>query len=97
MEGINEWLRGEPALAYLLILVLTSIIYKVAFARRLPILKAAVVYVVLAIGCILFWALFFLKFPMIEILSVTVVMIAIARIRMGTNHRKEQEGPPTTS
>ncbi|SFS49505.1 YlaH-like family protein [Marininema halotolerans] len=97
MEGINEWFRGEPLLSYLIILVLTGVIYKVAFARRLPVLKAALVYVALALGCVLFWVLFLLKFPILEILSITVVLIAIARIRMGMNHRKEQEDSSSMS
>ncbi|MFC4076581.1 YlaH-like family protein [Salinithrix halophila] len=90
MEGINEWLREIPLLSYLVILAMTAIIYKVAFARRLPVLKSLIVYMVLAIGCVLFWILFYLRFPILEILSVTVILIAIARIRMGISHRNDQ-------
>ncbi|OYD07822.1 YlaH-like family protein [Paludifilum halophilum] len=90
MEALNDWLRQTPVAAYLSILVMTAVIYKVAFARKLPILKSLIVYLVLAFGCVLFWFLFILRFPIIEILLVTVVMIVIARIRMWMTDRKQK-------
>ncbi|PTM59275.1 YlaH-like family protein [Desmospora activa] len=91
MEAIHTFLRQTPWAGYLVILVLTAIVYKVAFARKLPILKAAVVYLVLALGCVLFWVMFMLGFPILEILLVTVLLIAVARIRMATGNRNAED------
>ncbi|PTX65065.1 YlaH-like protein [Melghirimyces profundicolus] len=89
MEEINAWLRSQPPVSYLVILAMTAVVYKVAFARKLPVLKSFVVYVVLAIGCVLLWGMFYLRFPIIEILAITLVMIAAARIRMWMGTRKK--------
>ncbi|MDA8353896.1 MAG: hypothetical protein M0Z65_12115 [Firmicutes bacterium] len=89
MEAINIWLKSHPLISYLVIVTMTAIVYKVAFARRLPVLKSLLVYVVLAVGCLLLWVMFFLRFPIIEILGITLVMIAVARIRMWMGARKE--------
>ncbi|GGE22835.1 hypothetical protein GCM10011571_26130 [Marinithermofilum abyssi] len=87
MEAVDAWLKGHPLAAYLVIFVLTGIIYKVAFARKLPVLKSLIVYAVLAVGCVLFWLMFLLRFPIMEILLVTNAMIIIARIRMAMIRR----------
>ncbi|MDR6224852.1 YlaH-like family protein [Desmospora profundinema] len=90
MESIHDFLRQTPWAGYLTILVLTATVYKIAFARKLPILKSLVVYIVLALGCILFWLMYILLFPILEILLVTLVLIAAARIRMAMGNRKTQ-------
>lgn len=82
MEAIHTFLRQTPWAGYLVILILTAIVYKVAFARKLPILKSMVVYLVLALGCVMFWVMYILGFPIVEILVITVVLIVVARIRM---------------
>lgn len=93
MEALKEWLIDTPLVAYLSILIMTGIVYKVAFARQLPILKSLVVYFTLAIGCALFWLMFMLGFPIMEILLVTLVIIVLARFRMGKGKKEEKTSP----
>lgn len=77
--------------AYIIILIMTAIIFKVAFARKLPILKSIIVYVVLAIGCYLFTIMHILRFPVMPALAMTLVIIVIARLRMWTIDRKRSD------
>lgn len=77
--------------AYIVILVMTAVIFKVAFARKLPILKAVVVYLVLAIGCYFFAIMHILRFPVIPALAITLVIIAVARLRMVISDRNPSE------
>ncbi|SMO48891.1 YlaH-like family protein [Melghirimyces algeriensis] len=91
MEEIKAWLISHPFVSYLVIVALTAVVYKVAFARRLPILKSLVVYLVLALGCVLLWVMFYLQFPIVEILVITLIMIALARIRMGAGAQKKAD------
>jgi YlaH-like protein len=67
---------------YLLILVMSAIIYKVAFARPLPLLKNIVVYLALALGCYLLLIFQILRFPIIPALFITIILIVVARIRL---------------
>ncbi|QKI83770.1 hypothetical protein GXN75_11345 [Kroppenstedtia eburnea] len=69
---------------------MTAIVYKVAFARKLPILKTLLVYLVLAVGCVMLWVMFILRFPIIQILGITLLMIVLARIRMWMGNRKKE-------
>lgn len=76
--------------AYIAILVMTAVIFQIAFARKLPVLKTIVVYVVLAIGCYVFTILHVLQFPIIPVLAVTLVVIAVARLRMVISDRNKE-------
>ncbi|MFC7442294.1 YlaH-like family protein [Laceyella putida] len=83
MEAIQSWLGSlSPWMTYLLILVLAAVVYKVAFAIRLPLLKQAVVYLALAVGCLLLTLFHYMGFPIVPILFFTVVLIAVTRIRL---------------
>lgn len=77
------WISQVPPWSlYFIILLLSVVIYKVAFARKLPPLKALVVYFVLALGCVLFWIMQLALFPMIQALLITVVIIIVTRVRL---------------
>ncbi|MFS8512698.1 MAG: YlaH-like family protein [Planifilum fulgidum] len=89
MEIVNQALE-RPVVAYFVILILTGIVYKVAFARPLPPLKALVVYLFLALGCFLLLLFHMLQFPIVPILVISVVLIGVARIRMAASERKSQ-------
>lgn len=94
MSAISAWLDQLPSWGtYLIILVLTSVIYQTAFARSLPLLKSAVVYVVLAIGCYLLLIFDILGFPMIPSLFITVVLIVVTRARLSWSRRKQKGDP----
>lgn len=85
------WLDQLPNWGtYLVILVLTGVIYQTAFARPLPLLKNVVVYLALAIGCYLLLIFDILGFPIIPSLFITVGLIIITRIRLALTQKKQK-------
>ncbi|MCS1350577.1 YlaH-like family protein [Mechercharimyces sp. CAU 1602] len=93
MAQIETWLQN-PWVAYFVILLATMLVYKVAFAIELPILKSVVIYLVLAIVCYFFMLMYLiLQAPIIQILLITLFIIAIARWRMRGPKRSSREKP----
>ena len=74
MEMIDQALE-RPVVAYFVILILTGIVYKVAFARPLPSLEGAGGVLFLALGCFLLLLFHMLQFPIVPILVISVVLI----------------------
>lgn len=68
-------------LLYGTIFVLAVIVFKLGFAKRLPVLKSAVVYVFLALGCtvLTFLGVFL---PVTEGLVVAALILIIYKIRL---------------
>ncbi|WP_440620220.1 YlaH-like family protein [Bacillus subtilis] len=68
-------------LLYGTIFVLAVIVFKLGFAKRLPVLKSAVVYVFLALGCtvLTFLGVFL---PVAEGLVVAALILIIYKIRL---------------
>lgn len=89
MEGIQEIINEY---SFYVILVLTAIVYKLGFARRLPLLKSLIVYFALAVGSVLLKILDALGLPMIEALSAAAALLIIVRFRMRPSGEKDQEG-----
>lgn len=87
---VSTWLAEHWSAAYLLIVFLTGIIYKTAFDFRLPILKKVLVYLLLAIGCLLLALFHILRFPIIPVLAITVVMIIVTKTRLKYSNSKEE-------
>jgi len=74
-------------LQYVFIVILTIIVYRLGFAKKLPILKNVVIYLCLVIGCILL--LFFsYALPIAEGLAVAALILIIYKIRL---HRAKKE------
>lgn len=78
-------------ITYVIILIMTAIIFKVAFARRLPILKTMIIYIVLAAGCYLFTIMHIFRFPVMPALAITLVLIVVARVRMALSDRERSK------
>ncbi|ADP31987.1 hypothetical protein C6370_02530 [Bacillus atrophaeus] len=80
--GTGMWLL------YGTIFVLAVIVFKLGFAKRLPILKSAVVYLFLALGCtvLTFLGVFL---PVAEGLVVAALILIIYKIRLHQS-KKEQ-------
>ncbi|WP_047151526.1 YlaH-like family protein [Aneurinibacillus tyrosinisolvens] len=66
---------------FIVLFLLMAVTYQLGFARRLPILKAAIVYAVLFVGTIPLSILNAFGLPMIPALSVAVVVLLLARYR----------------
>jgi uncharacterized integral membrane protein len=89
VSTINAWLANHLGLTYLLIVVLTGIIYKTAFDFRLPVLKKVLVYGMLALGCLLLTLFHLLRFPIIPVLAITVVLILVTKMRLRYSRKEE--------
>lgn len=78
------------AIFYVLNLILLVIAYKLGFARELPLLKSAIVYILLAIGTVIV-ALFagIAKLPTVESLVIVNLVLGIYRLRLH-NERKSK-------
>ncbi|SHE62673.1 YlaH-like protein [Seinonella peptonophila] len=88
MEWISQWLDQMPNwVDYLVILVLTGIVYETTFARSLPLLKNIVVYIFLALGCYLLLIFHILRFPIIPALFITILLIIVTKWRLAYSKR----------
>jgi hypothetical protein len=76
-------------LLYLFILSLSIITYKLGFARKLPLLKSLIVYIMLMFGCIIIW-FFGFKYPMAEVLVISAIVLGVYRYRLH-NERKNRD------
>ncbi|MDQ0162815.1 YlaH-like family protein [Bacillus alveayuensis] len=74
---------------YITILILSIIVYKLGFAKKLPILKSAIIYLFLGFGCtILTFLGIFL--PVAEGLVVAALILIIYKIRLHRSKKAEQ-------
>lgn len=74
---------------YITVFVLCVIVYKLGFAKKLPIIKNVVIYTVMAFGCTLlsFLGVFL---PVAEGLVIAALVLGIYKLRLH-NHRKEEQ------
>lgn len=77
--------------AYAVIFVLTVILYNLGFARKLPLLKTAIVYLLLAIGCVPLTVLYALGLPIVPALLVGVALLVVVQIRRRAAERRKRE------
>ncbi|UOE92985.1 MULTISPECIES: YlaH-like family protein [Bacillaceae] len=75
-------------LLYALVVITSIVVYNLGFARKLPILKSAVVYIALLVGCIPL-TIFAIGMPVVESLLVAAAVLGIYRFRL-SRHKKEQ-------
>ncbi|WP_077622151.1 YlaH-like family protein [Sediminibacillus massiliensis] len=68
-------------LLYITIAILLAASFKLGFARKLPVLKSVVVYIVLLIGAFVI-AILGLKLPMAECLIIIVLVLGTYRFRL---------------
>ncbi|MFC9538506.1 YlaH-like family protein [Lysinibacillus sp. NPDC056959] len=97
MAGITRFLyENLPSydiagfVVFLLVFVLSAIVYKLGFAKKLKLSQTIVIYVFLFLGCIMltFFALFL---PMIEGLIVAALILIVYKTRMWREKREEQQ------
>lgn len=77
-------------LQYIFIVILTVIVYRLGFAKKLPLLKNIVIYVCLLIGCLIM--LFFsYALPIAEGLSVAAIILILYKIRLRQLKKQQTE------
>lgn len=67
---------------YILNLIFSITAYKLGFARKLPLLKSLLVYVLLAIGVVIITLFSIVKYPMTETLIIISAVLGIYRYRL---------------
>ena len=74
---------------YFLILVLSIVVYKLGFAKKLPIIKSVIVYFILALGCTIltFLAVFL---PVAEGLVIAAIVLTVYKVRLLQSKKEEQ-------
>ena len=77
---------------YLTIVVLSIVVYKLGFARKLPVLKSAVIYIMLLIGCILMTILS-LQLPIVGALTIAALVLLIYKIRLARSKKQDASKP----
>ncbi|MDZ5470640.1 YlaH-like family protein [Bacillus sp. 31A1R] len=77
---------------YITIVILSIIVFKLGFAKKLPLVKAAVIYLFLILGCtvLTFLGVFL---PVAEGLVVAALILIIYKIRL--NQERKQKGNET--
>lgn len=74
-----------------IIFALSALVFKLGFARELPLMKNIIIYIFLFVGCILltFFAFFL---PMIEGLIVAALILIVYKTRLWREKREEATG-----
>ncbi|KGA98844.1 hypothetical protein AJ85_09160 [Alkalihalobacillus alcalophilus ATCC 27647 = CGMCC 1.3604] len=78
--------------AFIAIVALAVIVFNLGFARKLPVLKMAVIYILLVVGCFVLWFLEFLfGAPMIIVLIISALVLGAYRYRLYRHRQEEQK------
>ncbi|MDQ0227032.1 YlaH-like family protein [Metabacillus niabensis] len=75
-------------LLYITIFLLSVVVYKLGFAKKLPILKSLIIYIFLALGCtvLTFLGIFL---PIAEGLVVAALILIIYKIRLYQSKKQD--------
>ncbi len=77
-------------LQYFFIVILTVIVYRLGFAKKLPLLKNVIIYFCLCAGCLIM--LFFsYALPIAEGLGVAALILIIYKIRLHQSKKQQAE------
>lgn len=96
MSGVTRFLyQNMPSyeiagyMLFLLVFILSAIVYKLGFAKKLKLSQNIVIYVFLFLGCILL-TFFALYLPMVEGLIVAALILIVYKTRLWREKREEQ-------
>jgi hypothetical protein len=79
---LTEWFGNHIFITYLLIFIFMTYVYNKVFrTRKLPVLKAAIVYVLLAIGSVMLLFFQVVGLPIVLSLAVAVFLMLLVRVR----------------
>jgi len=89
---MTEWFREYPLITFIIIFVLITYVYNKVFkTRRLPVLKEAIIYLMLALGAGMLLMFQLGGLPIIPSLSVAVVLMLIYKIRTFVQDRAKKQ------
>lgn len=82
MTALNVWFGNHLYITYLLIFIFMSYVYNKVFrTRKLPVLKTAIIYVLLAIGSVMLLVFQIVGLPIVLCLAVAISLMFLVRIR----------------
>lgn len=92
-SGLTLWLAEHPIITYIFIVAALIYIFNAVFRpRRLPILKDALVYVLILLGGLLL--VFFqtrVGLPIVHSFAVAIILMLTVRIRMWVSNRRNKQ------
>ncbi|TDF96710.1 YlaH-like family protein [Paenibacillus piri] len=89
---MTEWFRAHPYITYIIIFVLITYVYNKVFkTRRLPILKEAVIYLLLGVGALMLLMFQLGALPIIPSLAVAVALMLMVKIRYFFQERQNRK------
>ncbi|WP_068616302.1 YlaH-like family protein [Paenibacillus tuaregi] len=96
---MQDWFSHHWYISYLIIFVLVAYVYNKVFRaqHKLPLWKEAILYVLMAVGCVLLLIFQIFRLPIIQCLFVAVVLMLMVRIRYlveGRQKKKQTQVPP---
>jgi hypothetical protein len=87
---LSGGIKSGVILQYFFIVILAVIVYRLGFAKKLPLLKNIIIYSCLAIGCLLL-LVFSYGLPIAEGLAVAAIVLIIYKIRLRQTNKQETE------
>lgn len=87
---VNDHPKVGMWLLYLTIVILSIIVYKLGFARKLPLGKSVIIYLFLILGCTIM-TFFGIFLPVAEGLLVAAFILIIYKIRLYQSKRHQTE------
>ncbi|WP_377889433.1 YlaH-like family protein [Alkalihalobacillus sp. R86527] len=90
LVGIEENTVLGFYLLYAIIVILSIVVYRLGFAKKLPILKNAVIYITLIIGCLPL-TFFGIGLPVAEGLVAAAVVLIIYKVRLKQSKKNQNE------
>jgi 4-hydroxybenzoate polyprenyltransferase len=79
---MTEWFREHPYITFVLIYAMITYVYNKVFkVRRLPVLKEAIIYLMLALGALMLLFFQLGALPIVPCLAVAIGLMLMVRIR----------------
>ncbi|NRD78732.1 hypothetical protein HPT25_15325 [Bacillus sp. BRMEA1] len=75
---------------YIFIVILSVIVYRLGFAKKLPLMKNVIIYTCLVLGCLLL-LLFSYGLPIAEGLLVAAIVLIIYKFRLHQSKKQQTE------
>lgn len=90
LYNVDENIELGMALLYVTVVILSIIVFKLGFARKLPLLKSIVIYVFLLIGSAIL-TIFALFYPVAEVLVFSAIFLMIYKIRLWQEKKQQSK------
>ena len=87
-------IKTAVILQYLFIVILSVIVYRLGFAKKLSLLKNIIIYISLCVGCLIL-LVFSYGLPIAEGLSVAAVILIIYKIRLHRTKKQQDKSKVT--